>query len=105
MKSANDPAFKIVTHERIFSLFHYMAGMNEGFVTEMQLKMAYFRGDLDISIGPRPSQDNGAMIKYINQRWETNNNIRRGAHVDIIFMAVSNNLPVKSPPHSLTYIV
>lgn len=92
--SAKDPSFKVITHEKIFSLFHYMAGINEGFVSEMQLKMAYFRGDLDISIGPRPSQDNRAMIQYINKRWETNTNIGRGAHVDIIFMAVSYILPV-----------
>lgn len=69
-----------------------MVGINGGFVSEMQLKMADFQGDLDGSIGPRPSQDNRAKIKFINNHRETNV-IRPRAYDEIIFMAVSYNQP------------
>lgn len=78
-------------HEKVFSLYNYMAGTKYGYMNEMRVKMAYFRQVLDVTFTPRPVQENRSMVEYITKRWQTNENIQRGAHVDIMFMAVSTS--------------
>lgn len=76
-------------HEKVFSLYNYMAGSKNGFMDEMRTKMAYFRGSLDITVKERPTQDNRSMVEYITNRWNVDEKITMGAHVDVMFMAVS----------------
>lgn len=53
--------------------------------------MRYFRSNKDTGFhySSRPAEDNNVMMTYINNRWNTNDNIGRGVMIDNIFMGVS----------------